>query len=323
LGIIAGADCAAPVIAHGIPDREAGAIKKWLSVPAQSTDGHATELPCSDPPHWVLSAATPVAGVAGRHCVAQLDRGSEVAGYADLYRAPDAPDFDAATAGAFLSLVPQLAQALALAVRVATAEAGVRRCAQCQDMLPFGCMVLGADGSVLEMNSVAGEMLASGDGLALVDSRLRALRTADDEALHAFLGDAPVDVSRDGAAFASLPRPSGHRRYVLFNAHIVVQASAFARRPPRQRIVIVDPETSRSVPREVLRTLYEFTETESWVAWHLAGGESLEEVARRLGIAHNTARHHLERIFAKTGTHRQSDLVRLIDAPFVSLGGKA
>jgi DNA-binding CsgD family transcriptional regulator len=29
------------------------------------------------------------------------------------------------------------------------------------------------------------------------------------------------------------------------------------------------------------------------VAWHLVGGDTLEQAAERLGIAHNTLRHHL------------------------------
>jgi DNA-binding CsgD family transcriptional regulator len=41
----------------------------------------------------------------------------------------------------------------------------------------------------------------------------------------------------------------------------------------------------------------------------------MPEVARRLGIAPATARTHLHRIFRKTGTTRQSELVQLALSP--------
>jgi FixJ family two-component response regulator len=43
----------------------------------------------------------------------------------------------------------------------------------------------------------------------------------------------------------------------------------------------------------------------------------LPKVARTLGISETTVKTHLHRVFAKTGTDRQADLVRLV-AGFVS-----
>ena len=44
----------------------------------------------------------------------------------------------------------------------------------------------------------------------------------------------------------------------------------------------------------------------------LAGGESLDGAADRLAISRNTARWTLKHVFLRTGTSRQSELVRLI-----------
>ncbi|MBW3671827.1 MAG: hypothetical protein KY432_09175 [Acidobacteria bacterium] len=38
----------------------------------------------------------------------------------------------------------------------------------------------------------------------------------------------------------------------------------------------------------------------------------IEEIAEELGVESSTARSHLKRVFTKTDTHRQSDLVRLL-----------
>jgi DNA-binding CsgD family transcriptional regulator len=43
-------------------------------------------------------------------------------------------------------------------------------------------------------------------------------------------------------------------------------------------------------------------------------GNSLVAVAARLCISENTAKKHLQNVFAKTRTHRQAQLVRLLMA---------
>jgi len=44
----------------------------------------------------------------------------------------------------------------------------------------------------------------------------------------------------------------------------------------------------------------------------LAGGVSVTDAADRLGIVRETARNQLKSVFAKTGTHRQPELVSLV-----------
>ena len=56
---------------------------------------------------------------------------------------------------------------------------------------------------------------------------------------------------------------------------------------------------------------------EARLAAVLGEGLSLVEAARRLGIAHNTAKVQLRSVFAKTGVHRQAQLVALL----ASIGG--
>jgi DNA-binding CsgD family transcriptional regulator len=51
------------------------------------------------------------------------------------------------------------------------------------------------------------------------------------------------------------------------------------------------------------------TRAEARVAARLARGSTLTEIATDLGVAHETVRTHLKRALAKTGTHRQAELV--------------
>ncbi len=61
-----------------------------------------------------------------------------------------------------------------------------------------------------------------------------------------------------------------------------------------------------------LRSVYHLTPAEALLAQGLAVGESLEEVARRVGIRITTARTQLASIFAKTATRRQTKLVAML-----------
>ncbi|MEO8247772.1 MAG: hypothetical protein ABI589_00230 [Burkholderiales bacterium] len=68
----------------------------------------------------------------------------------------------------------------------------------------------------------------------------------------------------------------------------------------------------------LLRVLFDLSAAESRLAAELATGCELAQAAARCGIQHSTARSYLERIFAKTGCHRQSELVAML-APIVSI----
>jgi DNA-binding CsgD family transcriptional regulator len=58
--------------------------------------------------------------------------------------------------------------------------------------------------------------------------------------------------------------------------------------------------------------LFALSATEAALALHLAGGRTLTEAALALNLSEQTARTYSKHIFAKTGTHRQAELVRLI-----------
>jgi len=45
------------------------------------------------------------------------------------------------------------------------------------------------------------------------------------------------------------------------------------------------------------------------VARSLLSGKTLQETARDLKLSRETVKSHLDAVFVKTGTHRQSDLV--------------
>jgi len=61
-----------------------------------------------------------------------------------------------------------------------------------------------------------------------------------------------------------------------------------------------------------LYSWFHLTPAEGQIALKIASGKTLAEIAEARGTSISTARSQLKRIFAKTGTHRQAELVVLL-----------
>jgi DNA-binding NarL/FixJ family response regulator len=62
----------------------------------------------------------------------------------------------------------------------------------------------------------------------------------------------------------------------------------------------------------VLESLSDFTQSEVSFATALTEGLTVSEAARKCGLTVSSGRTYLARIFAKTGTHRQAELITLL-----------
>jgi DNA-binding CsgD family transcriptional regulator len=149
------------------------------------------------------------------------------------------------------------------------------------------------------MNRAARAQLREGDGLVLSGFGLVAATPSAAAALRrsierAALGETQsLEVPRFGRGPLSL-RVEPHPQGLGCAAAAVVFATA---------------GESRSLHTHALMARYALTPTEASVARRLATGSGLEQIARELDISLNTVRGHLKQIFAKTGTHRQVELV--------------
>ncbi len=72
---------------------------------------------------------------------------------------------------------------------------------------------------------------------------------------------------------------------------------------------LYDQDLGLVVDERALITLYGLTRSEAALATQLIQGQSIEDAATALFISAHTARTHLKRIFMKTDTHRQPELV--------------
>lgn len=167
-------------------------------------------------------------------------------------------------------------------------------------------------GRVMAMSPRAEQIIDGADGLSLDSCRLaascadceeklkRAIRSAIDPSLGRALGGG-VRVKRLSGRGDWLALVSPYPRF-LDHLPIPVPAAVV-------RILGTDSHSSLS-PEHA--ELFSLTGRETDVASALLGGHSLESLSAVLGISRNTARVHLQGLFRKTGTSRQSDLVRVL-----------
>jgi PAS domain-containing protein/DNA-binding CsgD family transcriptional regulator len=217
--------------------------------------------------------------------------------------------------GGHCEIMHLLAPHLRLAADIGQRLAGSRRSsAGALNALPEGVIILDDAGRVAFANRAAEALLVAGDGLSLRHSKLCASFPADRAVLQAAIAAATTAgvLGRSGRSLV-LQRPSLRRPLTVVVAPLEAEAGWFLAHSPAVILFVSDPEQSRFVPLpDQLRALFGLTRTEALVAAEIFRGEGLQAAADALGIGATTARTHLQRIFGKTGTRKQAELVRII-----------
>lgn len=251
-----------------------------------------------------LAAAGPIG-----HTVA-LESGRPIASLS-IYRRKGGRRFEPEDLRLGDLLVPHLAHAYRIHNRIRENAA----LAEAIDRIPTGLILLDARHRVVIANRVARDIVDLGDGFSLDDARPRAAHASDDAVLQQSIRRATQRVAREqlpeGAVMA-IARPSGRRAFPLMVAPLLNVPSESTLRDAVAVLYISDLEGGTLHRSEVLREVYGLTEAETQLVELLCDGCSLEEIAARRGVTLNTARSQLKQVFAKTNTHRQSELVRLV-----------
>jgi DNA-binding CsgD family transcriptional regulator len=176
------------------------------------------------------------------------------------------------------------------------------------DRLHLGVVLVDAGGRVLARNRSAGEILDERDGLELRGAALHVADTAASRRLRALLANAGAAAPRGGAL--AIPRKPPRPPLTLLVAPLGGRAGQAE--GSVKAVFISARDRGQETGEEHLRRLYDLTPTEAALASLLVQGMSLKDAAAELNVAENTARTHLKRIFDKTDTHRQGELVGLL-----------
>jgi len=185
------------------------------------------------------------------------------------------------------------------------------------DLLPNALLAVDGTGRVLEANAAAVRLFSELDGLVCSNARIEARTHRENEMLLAAIARIVEADGEAGTEFLKISRPSGLAPYTVAVApllgsggHGLMGAVVF----------VHDPSTPRVPTARQLIRLHGLTPTEAAVARELASGRSLKEIASGRDVCLNTVRGHLKGAFAKTGTHRQAELVAgiLSVPPFIA-----
>jgi DNA-binding CsgD family transcriptional regulator/PAS domain-containing protein len=227
-------------------------------------------------------------------------------------RFDSAGDIGEGEIGAAWLLIPHLRRAVAISKLLDVKSVVAATFKTALDSLAVAVVLTDADLRIVHANAAGQAMLASRDPIRTERGRL-ALRpsavaaalsvavrqAANNEGLIGTRGFIPVP-SANGAPCVLHVRPLDHGELRPGLAPSAVAA------------IFVAPAVSpMPAPNDALAALFDLTLAEAHVFAQIAEGKTQAEIARALDIEIGTVKTHLLHIFAKTGTHRQADLVRL------------
>ena len=229
-------------------------------------------------------------------------------------RRVDLGPFDARDVARFEALTPHLVRVARLQLKLGVLQAERDALLESLEPASAGVIIVDEEQRVVFANAAAREIADAADGLSIRSAELFASSVKETKALRELLcsatsrrpGEEPVWCGTIGLTRPSLRRPLG--------VEVLAVSCTPSHPSSTRRVVIVfvsDPERQVEAPIDRLVELYGVTPAEAALAQVVARGTGLTEAADELGISMNTARTHLKRVFQKTGTRRQAELVRL------------
>jgi DNA-binding CsgD family transcriptional regulator len=251
---------------------------------------------------------------------AMLDKSATGYAHLSFLRNEESGMVDDATRERMRLIVPHMRRAVLIGRLIDHKGAEAATFGDALDGLGAGLFFVNANGRIVHANASGYAMLAGGALLRAAGGKLAPSDASAELALYEIFstaenGDAAVGArgiavplsARDGERYVAhvLPLTSGTRRRA--GAAYASVAAVFV-----QKATLDVPS-----PQEVIARLYRLTPMELRVLFAIVQVGGVPEVAETLGIAESTAKTHLRRLFAKTGTDRQAELVKLV-AGYVS-----
>ncbi len=187
------------------------------------------------------------------------------------------------------------------------------------ESLSCGVGVCAGDGRLLHKNTALRNWLHLRDGLQDVHGRLELMQPREDSHWLELIGGCGtaqyLQYLKSATPFNAMhvTRPSGKPACILQLLPLLYKVVDCPAADHAVALVrITDPAAAPSGYHEILQQLYRLSAAEVRLLERLLEGEQIKQAAYHLHISEHTARSELKSIFAKTGTHRQAQLMRLV-----------
>jgi DNA-binding CsgD family transcriptional regulator len=211
--------------------------------------------------------------------------------------------------------IPHLQRAVAISRLLDVKTVTATTAASVLDTLSVAVVLVDETLAILHANAAAERMLRAGDLLSVQRGMLRIRSPGAAAAIAAAVRGAPEErqLGRRGMGVpALLEDGTPHVLHVLPLCYGDLRSGL---NPRAVAAIFVAPPQSRPVQAAAaVVALFGLTPAEAAVLDSTLLGRTSAETARALGIGVATAKTHLHRIFEKTGTRRQSELVTLVSS---------
>lgn len=256
--------------------------------------------------------------------VAPLGRSSAASAHFSAGKDLGAADFTDDELQTITLIIPHLTMALEVRKQLVAADLRQKAASDALSQLKIGVILLNAENRPVFVNARAQAIAARCDGLLLSAATLSASSPADSQQLHAAIQKAGAisGTHRDAQAAAFRHDPplrcrlqrTPPRPPLIVNVVPVdgSTASDCLNLAARVLLLIVEPDCPPSLQPRSLDLSFQLTRREAQIAALLATGINLRDAAGQMGIGIGTARGYLKQVLAKTGTHRQAELVSLV-----------
>lgn len=234
--------------------------------------------------------------------------------------------FEQQTAELFEQLLPHLARALGLYVRLQQCMLERSIFESSLNHMHLGCVLLDDEARVISLNRAAAEIINGYDAVRISDRLLFREAAAQSELMRAveraLLARTRAPTVGSGKSLLNLNSPGQGFLGVLV-APTVLEPTFQGKRVPSIIVYIaefgglwVGEMSDADKACAAISQLFGLTPQEGRLAMQLAAGCSLADAADKLQVAVSAARNYSKNIYAKLGIRGQSDLVRLVFRSF-------
>jgi DNA-binding NarL/FixJ family response regulator len=213
-------------------------------------------------------------------------------------------------------LVPHLLRASAIGHVIAGHMQGRAALTDALDRIAAGVFLVDGAGRTVFANEPASVLLNSGKLLRNGPAGLVATDPAASRSLQYALTASGRGEESDAVETAILLGSDQNERWL---AHVLpltsgVRQESAARHSAVAAVFVRKAALDIASPLETVARLYKLTGSEVRVLHAIVDTGGVPDIAAALGISESTVRTHLKRLFEKTSTHRQVDLVKLLAA---------
>jgi DNA-binding CsgD family transcriptional regulator len=231
--------------------------------------------------------------------------------FMSFMRPTDAPHFNSEQKLLFEMVMPDLQRAAVLRARLKKLADQALLGLTAMNSLPQAIMLVAPDCHVGHVNPAADALLKRSAALAIQHGRLRIREPSE----HSRLEKMVLGVTQRPAKGAGVFQ-CGHsaERRIVTVLPLKEEHPAVSGQRPLALVVLTDPTRQVLLESQQIAELLGLSPAEGRLALLLGEGKTIKDFALIEGTSWHTARSHCKNLLRKTGSHRQVDLVSLLQS---------